>query len=115
MDIVVNVFSKPGCPQCVATAKLLGRLGIPFDKFDVTQDPDAMEAAMVHGFTGLPIVDVETADGEVLAAWSGYRDTHLRRLADGEDPRVLDERSSADSDTPAQETDGPVPGAPVVG
>lgn len=113
MDRHVTVFSKPGCQQCVATAKTLDRLDYPFTKTDVTQDADAMDQAMAHGFTSLPIVQV-VEDGEVKAAWSGYRDSHLRRLADGVDLASLDMRATPASQDPGQDN-GPTPGGSVTG
>lgn len=93
----ITMFSKPACTQCRATEKTLQRLGLEYEKVDVTQDMEAYRRAAGHGFTAMPIVEI-VQDGEVVAAWSGYRDTHLRQLAGGKDPHALDERA------PAQET-----------
>lgn len=114
MDLHVTVFSKPGCQQCVATMKTLDRRGIPYVKCDVTLDTAARDQAMSHGFTALPIVQVDQ-DGQTKAVWSGYRDDHLRQLADAStdltslDTRVPDSQEDGDQDT------GPVPGGSVTG
>lgn len=93
----VTIFSKPGCQQCVATAKTFDRMGHPYEKADVTKDSQARDQAMSHGFTALPIVQV-SEDGEVKAAWSGYRHSLIHRLVDGEDLASLDMRGTPATD-----------------
>lgn len=114
MNFHVTVFSKPGCQQCVATTKTLDRRGIPYVKRDVTLEDAAREQAMSHGFTALPIVQVDQ-DGQTKAVWSGYRDDHLRRLADAStDLMDLDTRAPESPEDTGQDT-GPIPGGLVTG
>jgi len=76
MAAAVTVYTKPSCPQCDMTHKLLDRLGVDHDTVDVTTDPDAHAYVTGLGYASAPVVVVN--DGE--AHWSGFRPEHLRGL-----------------------------------
>jgi glutaredoxin-like protein NrdH len=76
MTAAVTVYTKPSCPQCDMTHKLLDRLGVEHDTVDVTTDPDAHAYVTGLGYASAPVVVVN--DGE--AHWSGFRPEHLRGL-----------------------------------
>ena len=41
--MTVTIYTTPTCSPCKAAAKRLEREGIPFNKVDLTEDPDALE------------------------------------------------------------------------
>lgn len=73
--MTVTVYTKPLCPQCEQTKKLLTSKGIPFVTRDVTADPAALDVVLALGYTSAPVV---VADGE---HWSGFRLDRLKALA----------------------------------
>ena len=56
MKIPVQVFTTPSCVQCAATTRLMDKLGIIYDKVDLTQHPEALERFKLIGHTTAPIV-----------------------------------------------------------
>lgn len=72
---MVNVYTKPGCPQCVRTMRLMGSLGIEYDVVDVTEDLGALDKVKnVWGFTQVPVVET---DDDV---WSGFRPERIKEI-----------------------------------
>lgn len=103
----MTVYSKPACVQCKATERALTKLGVPFNKIDITQDPQAREYVLSLGYLQAPVVT--TVDGE---HWSGFRDDRLKiaatRLAETqgpEPPAEPDVRSASTSTTPRPSAD----------
>lgn len=80
MTAAVTVYTKPSCPQCDMTKKLLDRLGVEHTTVDVTADPDAHAYVTGLGYQQAPVVVV--GDGE--AHWGGFRPDHLKGLVSGE-------------------------------
>lgn len=76
----VTVFTKPSCPQCDMTKKLLDRLGVEHTTVDVTADPEAHAYVTGLGYQSAPVVVV--GDGE--SHWSGFKPDHLKGLVSGE-------------------------------
>jgi glutaredoxin-like protein NrdH len=74
--VEITVFSKPGCPQCMTTARHLDRLGLPYRYRDVTEDDEAREIVQSLGYKALPVVTA----GDMH--WTGYRNERLKRLAE---------------------------------
>lgn len=72
----VTVFSKPSCPQCMATHRHLKKNGIPFNSVDLSQDPAALEHVKSLGYTSAPVVQLDEGNH-----WSGYRPDQLDALA----------------------------------
>jgi glutaredoxin len=67
----VVIYTKPGCPYCLAARKdLIGR-GIEFDEIDVTASPGAQEqlAELTFGSMMVPVIVEE--DGSVHVAAGG--------------------------------------------
>lgn len=73
--MTVTVYSKPGCPQCVATERELAQLGIAYAHIDITEQPAARERLIAAGWRSAPVVETD-AD-----AWSGYQPERIRALA----------------------------------
>lgn len=72
--VEVTVYSKPGCQQCVQTAKKLDAMKIPYYYVDVTQDDTARTVVEHLGYRQLPVVLV----GDMH--WSGLRPDRLNNL-----------------------------------
>ncbi len=62
-----TVYSKPNCPQCVATKKYLTNKNIAFKELDVSNDPGSAEHLKKLGFLSLPVVEIGDK------SWSGFR------------------------------------------
>jgi glutaredoxin-like protein NrdH len=65
--LMVTLYSKPNCIQCVATKKELDRVGVDYSVVDLTQDPAAFEKVIGWGYMQAPVV--ETANSH----WSGFK------------------------------------------
>lgn len=86
----ITVYSKPGCPQCDATARLLNRMGAPYTKVDVTEDDVAYAFVKQLGYQQVPVVVVRdrhatTGDDErgdnIVEHWSGFNPDRVKRAA----------------------------------
>ena len=66
-DLAV-LYSKPGCKDCIGTARSYLKYGVPFVKVDVMQDQEGLEFVLATGKTQMPYN--RTARGE---SWTGYR------------------------------------------
>ena len=73
--MTVTVYSKPHCPQCEMTRRLLDRLGVAYQTVDVAQNQAALEYVRGLGYLQAPVV---VAGDE---HWSGYRPDRLKTLA----------------------------------
>lgn len=72
--MIVVVYSKPGCPQCDMTVRQLEKLGIEYQKLDVTVDTAAFEVCRALGYLSAPVV--VAGDDH----WSGFRPDRLAAL-----------------------------------
>lgn len=72
--MTITVYSKPRCPQCDATARLLDKQGLDYTKIDVTEDAQALEYIKGLGYQQAPVVIV--GDGE--DHWSGFRPDRIK-------------------------------------
>lgn len=86
----ITVYSKPRCPQCDATARLLNRMGAPYAKVDVTEDDVAYAFVKQLGYQQVPVVVVRdrhatTGDDErgdnIVEHWSGFNPDRVKRAA----------------------------------
>lgn len=86
----ITVYSKPRCPQCDATARLLNRMGAPYTKVDVTEDDVAYTFVKQLGYQQVPVVVVRdrhatTGDDErgdnIVEHWSGFNPDRVKRAA----------------------------------
>lgn len=82
--MTVTVHTKPNCPQCTATKRKLGTLGIPYTEVELTEESAAKFRKFGH--LSAPVVTA----GE--HSFSGYRPDLLEALTkitttpEGEDP-----------------------------
>jgi glutaredoxin-like protein NrdH len=74
---VITVYSRPDCEPCKATIRKLNQLGLPHQKIDVTEEPDALDYIRGLGYLQAPVV--VAGDDH----WSGYRPHRIKELADG--------------------------------
>ena len=81
----ITVYSKPRCPQCDATARLLNRMGAPYTKVDVTEDDVAYAFVKQLGYQQAPVVVVRDLHKEesdnIVEHWSGFRPDRIKRAA----------------------------------
>lgn len=71
----VTLFSKPNCPQCDMTKRLLTTEGVPHQVRDVTQDPEAHAFVTGLGYMAAPVVHAGDDNH-----WSGFRPDRIRAL-----------------------------------
>lgn len=73
---MVTVYTKPSCPNCDKTKKLLDKFGVEYVTEDLTDDSnyDALIIFKARGFMAAPIVvtDQET--------WSGFKPSKIESL-----------------------------------
>lgn len=77
---MINVYSKPRCPQCTATYRKLKALGLSFNSIDVTEDADALAFIRTLGYQQAPVVVVYEGKG-IKKHWSGFRPDLLKKEA----------------------------------
>ena len=70
--MTITVYSKPRCPQCDATYRILNKQGIDYRSIDVTEDIDALEYIKGLGYQQAPVV----AAGD--SHWSGFRPDRIK-------------------------------------
>lgn len=75
---MIDVYSKPRCPQCTATYRKLKALGLPFNSIDVTEDADAAAFVRTLGYSQAPVVVVREG-GDIKKHWSGFRPDLLKK------------------------------------
>ena len=76
--MIVRVYSKPNCGQCVATMRKLDELGIKYVKEDAT-DPQTIATIKELGFLSAPVVCAGISNDDM---WSGYRPDRIMALAE---------------------------------
>jgi glutaredoxin-like protein NrdH len=86
----ITVYSKPRCPQCDATKRLLNKMSAPYAKADVTEDDVAHSFVKSMGYQQVPVVVVrdrhadtgEDGRGDnIVEHWSGFRPDRIKRAA----------------------------------
>ena len=75
---MIDVYSKPNCPQCTATYRKLKALGLPFNSTDVTEDADALAFIRALGYQQAPVVVVREG-AQIKEHWSGFRPDLLKK------------------------------------
>ncbi len=78
--MIIDVYSKPNCQQCVATYRKLKALGLPFNSYDVTEDHAAAALVRALGYQQAPVVVVRVGeDAKIKEHWSGFRPDLLKK------------------------------------
>ena len=71
--MLVTVYTKPACPNCVKTKRHLEKNGIEYTEAPII--PEVMDFATERGFKQAPIVTVYRAGDTISTAeaWCGYQ------------------------------------------
>ena len=70
--MTITVYSKPNCPRCDATTRLLDRLDAEYTVIDVSTDTEARDYVLSLGYQEAPVVVAGQHH------WSGYRQARVR-------------------------------------
>lgn len=72
---MTTVYTKPHCPHCEHTKKMLEDLGIGFEVVDVTQNPEALTKIRDEwGFRVVPVVETEDD------VWAGHQPERIKDI-----------------------------------
>lgn len=74
----ITVYSKPRCPQCVATYRKLNGLGATYESVDVSE---ALSFIQSLGYSQAPVVVVRDSKGAIVKHWSGFRPDLIKKEA----------------------------------
>ncbi|UBI10014.1 glutaredoxin family protein [Corynebacterium coyleae] len=75
MSKKITVYTRPNCPHCVHTKKLLDNLSLAYDEVDLIENPAALAKIKDEwGFTQAPVVETEDD------VWSGHRPERIRDI-----------------------------------
>lgn len=77
----ITVYSKPRCPQCVATYRKLNALCVDHESVDVSEDFEALSFIQSLGYSQAPVVVVKDGKGTVMKHWSGFRPDLIKKEA----------------------------------
>lgn len=75
--MIVRVYSKPACQQCVLTKRLLTAEGVGFVEEDITE-PGNLAAAKEFGFLAAPVVVVGESGDDM---WAGFQPDRIKEIA----------------------------------
>ena len=76
--VAAVVYTKPECPQCDMTKKMLERADVFYTAVDVTEDPTALWYIKDQlGYLAAPVVVASTESGDV--DWNGFRPDLIRQ------------------------------------
>ena len=70
----ITVYSKPACPACKGTYRLLDKAGLAYDKVDISEDAEGHALVSALGYSSVPVV---VADED---HWSGLRPSRIDAL-----------------------------------
>ena len=73
----VIVYSKPRCPQCVATCRKLSGLGVSYECVDVSEGLSFIQRL---GYRQAPVVVVKDDRGAIVKHWSGFRPDLIKEV-----------------------------------
>lgn len=75
----VVVYGLPGCVQCKATERQLGKQGIEYEYIDLSKSPEDMDFVRDMGVTVAPYVVVEQ-DGKPVEHWTGFQPERINAI-----------------------------------
>lgn len=73
---MITVFTKPACVQCNAVFRALDKMGVPYQRVDLSSDPEAREYVVALGYLQAPIVYAGPDNHH-----GGFRPDRLKALA----------------------------------
>lgn len=74
--MLVTVWTKSDCRQCVMTKDYMARLGVEYVEADLEADPGQLAAFIDAGFLQAPIVVL----GNNGRTWAGFRPDLIKEL-----------------------------------
>ena len=69
---MVTIYTKQHCPQCMATKRRMGKMGVDYHEIDAASHLEELKSM---GFMAAPVVIAEDR------SWSGYRPDMIDSLA----------------------------------
>lgn len=87
--MAITVYTKPACPQCDMTKRLLDAACLDYETADITapEQADQLAAFKAEGLSSAPIVDIgdavirDVATGRDVSRWAGFRPDLLGELS----------------------------------
>lgn len=77
---MITVYTKPSCPQCVATKRRLDKAGIEYIVADLTADNGRhLDYVKALGHQSAPVVTVQHGD-TITDHWDGYRPDRIDQI-----------------------------------
>jgi glutaredoxin-like protein NrdH len=73
--VTVTVYSKPACPQCLATRRAFDQARVHYQVIDLSQDAEALSEVISLGHRQAPVVVAGTDH------WSGFRPDRIAAVA----------------------------------
>lgn len=70
----VTVITMPNCSACKASIRVLDKLGVQYNKVDITENPDLLDQIKSLGHVQAPVI-IAGDD-----SWSGFRPDRIREL-----------------------------------
>lgn len=81
--MVIEVYSKPACVQCVQSKKLLEKHGLTFTEYDVIENVEAYDFVVnVLGYRAAPVIVVRNSEGEIEKSWAGFNPENIENIAE---------------------------------
>ena len=79
--MLVGVYTKPNCPACSQTKRLMKKLNIEFTEAPITDE--VLTFAKKRGLLQAPIVVIYHRVEETpnITAWDGFREEKIKQLA----------------------------------
>ena len=74
---MIKVYTKPNCPQCEMTKKVINDNKIEAEFIDVTQDEQALSYIKDLGYNAMPVVYVDEN-----THWFWFRPDELEKLCE---------------------------------
>jgi glutaredoxin-like protein NrdH len=68
------VYTKDNCVQCVATKKMMDKLGVPYDTVDITDNPEELDKLIALGYRAAPVVITEND------SWAGFNPAKIEGI-----------------------------------
>jgi len=72
---MVTLYTKDNCVQCVATKKMMDKLGVPYDTVDITDNPEELDKLIALGYRAAPVVITESGE-----SWAGFNPEKITEL-----------------------------------
>lgn len=70
--MTITVYSKPRCPQCDATYRVLDKQGVAYTSIDVSEDLASLDYIKSLGYQQAPVVVAGDSH------WSGFRPDRIK-------------------------------------